>query len=73
MAILIKFSVGFIAFCLICLICFWLYLYLDKKLEKNPYRELIVYLVTFVTAFGLAIITAPFMGYGENPLEILFK
>lgn len=73
MAFLIKFSVGFTAFCLICLICFWVYLYLDKKLEKKPFRDLIVYLVTFILAFGLALITAPFMGYGENPLEILLK
>ena len=68
-----KLSVGFFIFCLICYICFWVYLYLDKKLDKKTYGDLVVYLVTFVLAFGLAIITAPFMGYGENPLEILFK
>jgi NhaP-type Na+/H+ or K+/H+ antiporter len=73
MAFLFKFIVGFSAFCLIGLICFWVYLYLDKKLEKKPFGDFLVYLVTFVLAFGLAIITAPLMGYGENPLEILFK
>jgi len=73
MAVLFKFIVGFFAFCLICLICFWVYFFLDKKLAKNPYGDFLVYLVTFVLAFGLAVITAPFMGYGENPLEILFK
>ncbi len=73
MALLFKFIVGFLAFCLMCLICFWVYFFLDKKLEKKPYGDFLVYLVTFVLAFGLAVITAPLMGYGENPLEFLFK
>jgi NhaP-type Na+/H+ or K+/H+ antiporter len=73
MALIFEILIGFIIFCLIGLISFLVYLYLDKKLEKKPYKDLVTYLSVFIMAFGLAIISAPFMGYGENPLRILFK
>jgi hypothetical protein len=69
--------IGFFLFCLICLLCFLVYYQLDillKKTSLDPMvQDVLVYLVTFSLAFVLAIFTAPFMGYGENPLEKFLK
>jgi hypothetical protein len=42
-------------------------------LEGKSYKDIVTYLSTFLLAFGLAVVSAPFMGYGENPLDYLFK
>lgn len=73
MALFIKGLFGFLLFCLICGLVFVVYIYLDKKFENKSYKDLLTYLATFLLAFALAVLTAPFMGYGENPLDFLFK
>ena len=47
--------------------------FLDKKNFKELTSEVISDTILFSYIFGIAVITAPYMGYGDNPLLDFFK
>lgn len=68
----LAFLIGFIVFVGICGLCFLTYKWSDDYLYRkgvNPLlKDIITYILSFCLAFGLAILSAPLMGHGKNPI-----